>query len=65
MKPNQKATARSLKSDLLVPSQQLMKLPMRTMSKFLVRKISKVENPKAVDEITVIGTSKMTERTFG
>ena len=27
------------------------------------KEISKVENPKAVDEITVIGTSKMTERT--
>ena len=28
------------------------------------KEISKVENPKAVDEITVIGTSKMTERTL-
>ena len=27
------------------------------------KEISKVENPKVVDEITVIGTSKMTERT--
>ena len=28
------------------------------------KEISKVEDPKAVDEITVIGTSKMTERTL-
>lgn len=28
------------------------------------KEISKVESPKAVDEITVIGTSKMTERTL-